>query len=178
MGTGLWARAPYQHLPGWAGDCRRSTACGVSSPRGTWRGLRYRKLIFLLDAVGRGWYDHDGSLKKELGGRHGRRVGGTRPTMAGGSGQRQSGDKSPHSKGGNTLGWHGTFQKRVFFTKRTQLKNAYLFKYECVGGKSELGSFCKKRQKMRCKCWKTAPDGVVFMQKRTQIGVASKAVLP
>jgi hypothetical protein len=35
----------------------------------------------------------------------------------------------------------------VFFTKRTHLKNADVIGYEVIGQKSELGSFCKKRQK-------------------------------
>jgi hypothetical protein len=39
-------------------------SCGVSSPRETWRGLRYRELILLLDAVGRRWYNGDSCLKR------------------------------------------------------------------------------------------------------------------
>ncbi|MGA2138195.1 MAG: hypothetical protein ABSH14_04965, partial [Verrucomicrobiia bacterium] len=41
----------------------------------------------------------------------------------------------------------GALYKSMFFTKRTQLKNVEVFWNKWVGGKSELGSFCKKRQK-------------------------------
>jgi hypothetical protein len=47
-------------------DCRGSTACGVSSPRGTRRGLCYRKLIFLLDGALRGGYSGGRSLTRTV----------------------------------------------------------------------------------------------------------------
>ena len=47
------------------------------------------------------------------------------------------------------VGWHGSFQKKGVFTKRTQLKNVEVFCNEVVVKKCELGSFCKKAQKNR-----------------------------
>jgi hypothetical protein len=45
--------------------------------------------------------------------------------------------------------------------KRTQLKNAHMLRHETVIKKTELGSFCKKRQKMGKKAPKYRSGRVV-----------------
>ena len=44
--------------------------------------------------------------------------------------------------------WHGTFQKRGVFTKRTQLKNAHVFRYETVMKKQSWVRYAKKALKI------------------------------
>jgi hypothetical protein len=56
----------------------------------------------------------------------------------------------------------------MVFTKRTQLKNVEVSRNEWVGGKSELGSFCKKRQKTGNNMVERGQKEVVFGHKRTQ----------
>ena len=75
-------RRTLQRPLGWAGDCRRSTACGVSS-------------------------DSASHATPE------------RPAISARGYSRR-----------RNVGWHGSFQKRVFFTKRTQLKNSEQLLYE------------------------------------------------
>ena len=115
-------------------------------------GLRYRKpIVFagrggaavvgwgqLFDIRRAGWaYNgrRSGWIPKRQGCRkRQRRLADSAPSPT-----KQSGADGPVAPA--RLGWHGTFQKRVEITKRTQLKNVEVLWNEWVREKNELGSF-------------------------------------
>jgi hypothetical protein len=59
-------------------------------------------------------------------------------------------------------GLFSVFPKNLEITKRTQLKNAHVFRREIVMQKIELGSFCKKSLKMEKKTPKYRSGRVIL----------------
>jgi hypothetical protein len=71
----------------------------------------------------------------------------------------------------------GVLYIKYFFTKRTQLKNAYVSRHETVMKKTELGSFCKKEEKMGKKVPKYRSGRVVLCTKEAKKGRRQGGVL-